>query len=889
MLTPRATYRVQLHKDFTLKDLAGNVDYLHSLGVSTIYAAPILEATPGSLHGYDVVNPHIVNPEIGTLDDLRRIAKKLKARNMTWVQDIVPNHMAFHPLNYRLMDVLERREWSPYYRYFDIDWQHAAPHLNGKVQVPFLGTPLQECIDESQISISFSENGFTVDYSGTSWPLSLPAYAVLFDGAGETGFAWQDLVTMGEKSSDCIDWKKDKESYLSSVFNDEKSRQAIQVFLETLNADPARLQRILDSLYYRLTWWKDTDREINYRRFFTVNELICLRMEDENVFNEYHGFIYSLYREKLIQGLRIDHIDGLQDPLTYTRRLRNLFGDDCYIIAEKILESNEDLPEQWPLQGTSGYEFLSFVNQLVTNRRGAREMVAFYLELVPDLLPYKDLVHANKRLILEKYMRGEWNNLVEYFCSLGLNSVYSQQEIREALGMVMVSMPVYRVYPAAVPLKGEALRVINEAFASLEVKEEQTKTVLEYIHRLFTIPQEDEDHRKNILAFIRRFMQFTGPLTAKGVEDTTFYVYNALISHDEVGDAPSQLGISIGHFHSKMLDRQNHNPFSLNATATHDTKRGEDARLRLNLLCEFPQEWKTEVLGWMQLNTQFREKLNGKTAPTVNDEYYLYQAILGGFPADLTITPEWIDRLVAYEVKVLREAKVNSNWANPDENYEKACERFIRKILEPESTFVQQFRPFLENVLVEANRYALTQVAIKITAPGIPDIYQGCELWDLSFVDPDNRRPVDYRTRQELLTQIGEIEKEGVDQLFTFLHDNRASGIQKLYTTWKLLSFRNAHPEIFARGEYHPLPCEGDGQATVAFARRLGNDWVAVIVPLQSQPAGGSARNREILFPEQGPSRWVDLFTKRTYQHSGKLTVANLCRDFPLALLFGST
>jgi (1->4)-alpha-D-glucan 1-alpha-D-glucosylmutase len=886
MKIPSSTYRVQLHKGFTFRDLEGILDYLHALGISAIYAAPIVQATPGSMHGYDVTDPHGINKEIGTLADLQSLARKLKSKRMTWIQDIVPNHMAFNTLNFRLMDVLERGKVSPYYRYFDIDWQHPSPQLHGKLQVPFLGDHREACLDRKEIKLSFSEKGFTVDYFTTSYPLSLSAFQFLF--SENQVFAWEEFVRMGQSARDYNDWKNDKEFYLSSLVNDERRHFAILEFLEQINNHPGKLLELLDRQYYFLTYWKETETEINYRRFFTVNELICLRMEEQFVFDEYHKFLHSLFQDNLIQGLRIDHIDGLKDPLQYMARLRKLFGEECYIIAEKILESKEDVPGHWPLQGTSGYEFLAYINQLITSRKGAKEILSFYRELMPQLPPYKELVWSNKRLILEKYMAGEWENLTRLFVRSAIGNSFDPGRIKKALGTFMVALPVYRIYPDKLPLRGYDISVLNHTFERAAAQDPACKLELDKLQSLITGKNEGNSA---LLSFLQRLMQFTGPLTAKGVEDTTFYVYNALLSHDEVGDSPYTLGMSISAFHQTMAGRQHNTPLSLNATSTHDTKRGEDARLRLNALCEFPEQWKSLVRQWFGMNKKFHARMPaGNVVPEINDEYYIYQAIVGGFPEDGEITEEWTGRILTYFTKVLREAKINSDWADPNKDYEEACHAFIRSIMRPGSEFLESFEPFITKVISRAHLYALAQVLIKVTGPGIPDIYQGCELWDLSFVDPDNRRPVDYKKRIELLSTLEQKEEQGQAILFSFLEDQRRAGVEKLFVTRKSLQFRQANPRLFTQGAYIPLQITGKETITVAFARKLDDQWALVIVPLSVR--SNSENNpsdipdtEEILLPEGAPQVWTNVFTGEEVRAEGKMVLSEILSRFPVALL----
>ncbi|HEY0743839.1 MAG TPA: malto-oligosyltrehalose synthase [Chryseosolibacter sp.] len=877
MIIPASTYRVQLHKEFNFGHLEEILDYIHDLGITTIYAAPILRATPGSMHGYDTTDPHVINPEIGTLDEFRALIKKVQEKKMSWVQDIVPNHMAFHTDNYRLMDVLERGQHSSYAKYFDILWDHHSEKLKGKVQVPFLGKTLEECIIGKEIKLGLTENGITVDYFQTSYPLSVTAYERI-----------EPSLKPPSYQNDLKSWQQTKRDWLQKLQSDNGLLTKVLQGIDRVNESSERLKEILNNQFYVLCFWKESEMEMGYRRFFTVNELICLRMEDQEVFDEYHTFLYQLYKEGLIQGVRVDHIDGLRDPATYLQRLRTLFGKDCYIIAEKILESKEQIPSSWPLEGTSGYEFLSFASQLMTNRNGAKKLVSFYKDLVPDLPPYKELVRKNKQMILEKYMQGEWDNLVRLFMALNLEGKFTESEVREALAAFMVALPVYRIYPESIPVKDEELKVLKEAFEKAVKVNAGLGNELGYLQSLFTNVESGVDSN-NVLVFLQRLMQFTGPLTAKGVEDTTFYVYNALISHDEVGDAPSSLGISISEFHRKMQQRQASTPHSLNATATHDTKRGEDSRLRLNALCDFPDEWIALVKQWMTVNQKFKRRTSkGTLAPTVNDEYYIYQAIFGGFPADFQVTHEFRERVQTYYVKVLREAKVNSDWAAPNEEYEQSCLDFIRQILAPESEFVKALIPFLTEVVKLSNRYSLVQSLIKITSPGIPDTYQGAGLWDLSFVDPDNRRPVDYTLREAYLDEISTKESESNSVLFSYLEDHRLEGVEKLFVTAKALNFRKQNATVFSEGEYLPLQMTGKDMVTVSYARKHKEKWAILVMPLRAKNQSATEdldSNDEVVLPEGAPSVWKNVFTGEVYNSENRISVGDCCKSFPVALM----
>ncbi|HZB14615.1 MAG TPA: hypothetical protein VE467_16365, partial [Chryseolinea sp.] len=539
----------------------------------------------------------------------------------------------------------------------------------------------------------------------------------------------------------------------------------------------------------------------------------------------------------------------------------------------------------WLLQGTSGYEFLAAVNQLFTNKNGARELLNFYRTLVPTLPPYKQLVEKNKTMMLQNYMEGEWDNLIEYLFELNLQGNFAQQKLKQALGLIMVSLPVYRIYPKQIPLDGDDLVILTELINKNKEAHPSFEKELNHFYTLFVCPDKEID-KSSILDFLKRLMQFTGPLTAKGVEDTTFYIYNPLISHDEVGDSPLTLGMTVNEFHKRMTVRQKSAPYSLNATATHDTKRGEDVRLRLNVLSDIPDRWREIVKLWLASNGQ--NGGNGQR-PEINDEYFIYQSIIGGFPEDLKITDAWINRLKEYLVKVVREAKVNSNWESPNEVYEKVCTDFIETILKESDILQSDILPFAQSVIDIASDNTLGQLLIKITAPGIPDIYQGCELWDLSWVDPDNRRPVDFEIRKKYLEEIIRQEKGNSEGLLPFLLEHRDLGFEKLFVSWRALNFRKTFEHVFKVGEYLPLQLS-KGEATVcAFARRLQDHVIIVVIPIEQgknlRDAKSEWSHESITLGPDFPSSWTNIFTGKEIDATNELTLTDALGSFPVALL----
>lgn len=884
MTIPSSTYRIQFNPRFTFNHLAGIVDYLEELGITAIYASPILQPTLGSEHGYDGIDPSRINPELGSVEDLRNLSAVLKNKRICWIQDIVPNHLAFHTSNVWLRDVLERGMNSSYSQYFDIDWEHPAyPH---KLMVPFLETELINCIRESKVQLTFQQDtGFYFAYYNNQYPVSLETYSMLLsrcfeEEQNDINAALSALVN--NLSTGYDHWSNLKQDFLKLL--SEKAVFCIQKKVDELNRDHETLLKILSSQHYVLCTHFESYNHINYRRFFNVNGLICLRVEDEQVFNDYHRYIHELYAEGIIQGLRIDHIDGLKNPHEYVRRLRALFGNDCYIIVEKILDVKEELPASLAIQGTSGYEFLSYINQVITNRKGSERLLAIYNQYVPQYKNYEDIVFKNKLANLETYLNGEWDNLLRYLLSLNLidDGEIRIQDLKLALGVFMAAFPVYRVYIENLPLDINDEQLVVAAFVIAFKRYPELSYQLGLLRRLFE-PYPEPNRNTNRLLFVQRLMQFTGPLAAKGIEDTTFYLYNPLISHNEVGDQPCVLGISALEFHGKMQQRLEKNALSLNCTSTHDTKRGEDNRIRINIISELAEEWGTLVATWQEMNEPFRKRLDDTIlAPIVNDEYFLYQAIVGGFPEDLNVTEEFIKRTKRYFTKVLRESKLMSDHVKPNIPYEEACMAFIDHLLNPDHKFLPSLMPFVKKIIGYANTYTMVQVIIKTTAPGIPDIYQGCELWDLSYVDPDNRRPVNFELRKKLLHELKQKEQEGTGVQFEWARRNYEVGTEKLLVTTKILQLRKANNRLFIEGEYIPVYSEGSDRVVIAYFRKYDNNWILVVLPLGI--VANTGKELSLLLPPEAPQKWRNIFTGEKLEGSS-LDVRELFRKFPVAVL----
>lgn len=815
MYNPISTYRIQFHQGFTFTDFEQIIPYLETLGISTVYASPIFQSTPGSMHGYDGVNPLQINPEIGTIEQLRRISKKLRGKNIGWLQDIVPNHMAFHQDNTWLMDVLEKGEQSKHYTYFDYN---TGSLYQGPIMAPFLGNNLDVVIKNGELKVIYNDGQFCFDYFDHRWPLNASAYRTILDRIKTKR---PDGITQLIQADLSID---DLKNSLAIIGKTREAASFIRKCINSVNTDTALLQQLAEQQHYRLCNWQETDHTINYRRFFTVNSLICLNIHQQDVFDEFHQLIAELTKEGVFQGLRIDHIDGLFDPERYLQQLRSLVGDETYLIVEKILEPGEVMP-RWPIQGNTGYDFLSTVNNLLAGTHGQTLLMQFYQQLINSDAAVAGQITEKKRYILNRHMNGEWDNLVHLLQQTGITetktySHINQNNIKQVIGEFLIACPVYRFYGNKLPLKKGEAKEIHHILKQIKQQNPELKGAIKLLKNIFLGDNKDGQ----LLYFYQRCMQFTGPLMAKGVEDTLMYTYNSFLAHNEVGDSPDAKGISISNFHQQMIDRQHHWPLSLNGTATHDTKRGEDVRARLQVIPAMVERWIQTVQSWQNLNAD----LNPNNQPDANDEYFIYQALISTYPMPGESEADFSDRFSAYLEKVMREAKQHSDWAQPNEEYETATKNFAKSLLNKQRPFWKSFTDLHQTIADHGIINSLAQVLLKFTCPGIPDVYQGCENWDFSFVDPDNRRQVDYKLRQNLLASAD-------STLLETLWQNRLNGQVKLWLTETLANERKLNKRAFTEGEYLPLNVEGKYKDHVlAFARVHKSGTYIIVVPLQA-------------------------------------------------------
>ena len=938
MRIPLATYRLQFHRNFTFADAKAVGSYLRDLGISDVYASPIFRARTGSLHGYDVVDPNQINPELGGLEQFDELAGEIQRQGMGWLQDIVPNHMAYDSENWMLMDVLENGLNSAYADYFDIEWDHPMENMHHKVLAPCLGKFYGQCLEDGEIVLKYDAQGLAVHYFQLRLPINIESYSmVLAPSLGalrrKLGPHSPDLIKLlgvlytlkNLPSSEEARERADQIIFVKNMLwelytTNEEIKNFLDEIIARFNGRPGvpesfnPLDQLLAQQYYRLSFWKVATEEINYRRFFNINELISLRVENPNVFELCHRLIFQLIRAGKITGLRVDHIDGLYDPAVYLRRVRQNVGE-IYVVVEKILELRENLPDDWLVCGTTGYEFANFVNEIFCQSDHEQKFTDLYRRFTGLTAAFGDLVSEKKRLIIGRYMAGDVDRLAHLLRRVSSRDRFGGDitlyGLKRALVEVLTFFPVYRSYISHEKFGAEDRNRMQETLN--KAKEMNPGLILElsFIGKFLLLENGDqlsEQEKSQWIDFIMRLQQLTGPLMAKGFEDTTLYIYNRFLSLNEVGGDPSQFGLGPNAFHDFNLRRARAWPCSLNATSTHDTKRGEDVRARLNVLSELPDEWERHVFQWAEMNRPHKRLVRGREVPDRNDEYFLYQSLTGALPLAKEEYAGFIDRIKNYTIKAVREAKVYTGWLKPDNDYEDAFLAFIEKILEPskDNAFLGQLRQWTRKIARFGALNSLSQTLLKLTCPGVPDLYQGTELWDLHFVDPDNRQAVDFELRRKFLAEIKKREKENLQPLLLDLLTHWEDGQVKLFLIYKVLNFRRRQQELFQNGSYVPLAVSGMAASRVcAFARRDSAVWSVVAVPrlstvifsTENAPLGrqGSWEDTALELPGDSPATWSDVFTRETLPEGktadGKryLYLRDLLRDFPVALLEGSS
>jgi (1->4)-alpha-D-glucan 1-alpha-D-glucosylmutase len=870
---PRSTYRLQLHAGFNFDDAAAVTDYLHELGVSHVYCSPYLQASSGSLHGYDVVNSHQVNKELGGEPGRARFHARLKELGMGQVLDIVPNHMAITGSeNAWWWDTLENGPASRYAPYFDIEWNAPEERLRNKILLPVLEDHSGRVIEAKKLALARDGGSFVLRYYDHAFPVAPESMAALLsEVAGERGSqelwfladALTRLAIPAESGwSSLMAHHRDKESIkalLARVCEEHPDvAKEIDAAIAKVNDDADALDALLLRQNYRLSRWRSAARELGYRRFFDINTLVGIRVEDELVFADSHELILQWMRCDQVDGVRVDHPDGLRDPAGYFQRLRTA-SPATWIIAEKILQPGEKLPDSWEIAGTTGYDFLNVAGGLFVDPRAEAPLNELYRNFTGESLDFSAVAHEKKLLVLRDILGSDINRLTALLlqiCEERRNyRDYTRHELHEAIRELAASFPVYRTY-----VQADAAR-ISDADAAIiaEAVESARAARADLDPRLFDLLRDIltlEVRGAAETEWVMRFQQTTAATAAKGVEDTAFYSFLRLVSLNEVGGDPRRFGTSIEEFHKWCAETQARHPATMLTTSTHDTKRSEDARIRIGALTEIPAAWAEAVVRWNAMNAQYRTD----DLPDRKTEYLLYQTLVGAWPIS-------VDRLNEYMRKAVREAKEKTSWVEPNAEFEEALDAFVRGIL-ADGAFVADFESFLGPLLGPARTASLSLELLKLTAPGIPDLYQGSELWDLSLVDPDNRRPVDYESRRRMLR---ELDRLNVDQIVARGED----GLPKLFIVQRALRLRNVLEDF---GEYRPLWASGPKASNlVAFER--GGD-VVVAAPRLATSAG----NWEDTHLELPEGRWSNQFTGEEFD-GGRAEVGRLLARFPVMLL----
>ncbi|MBE0616632.1 MAG: malto-oligosyltrehalose synthase, partial [Proteobacteria bacterium] len=728
MRIPLATYRLQFTPAFGFPEARAALPYLAELGITDIYASPIFQARPGSTHGYDVIDPTRLDPELGTEEDFRVLAREVRELGLGWLQDVVPNHMAYDAGNPFLMDVLESGEQSVYRDFFDVEWAPPFESLRGRLLAPFLGSFYGHALEAGEIQVRYQEEGFRVTYYDLSFPLAVDSYPELLApglpalrrGLGEDHpdtirylgvlYTLRTLASSREPEERRAQVRFVKRLLWELYRGSPEARTAVDGALSTINGRSGEpesfngLDRLLAQQGFRLCFWKVATEELNYRRFFSINELISVRAERDAVFRETHALVLDLVRRGDATGLRVDHVDGLYDPQAYLERLRAEVPD-VYLVVEKILEPGEELPPGWPVQGTTGYEFLNRLNGLFVRPEAGPPFDRLYASLTGWQGRYREVLYEKKKLLLYNHMAGDLDNLgrlvKEISGSYRHGTDITLYGLKRALAEIMAAFPVYRTYGDRVSRRDSDPAYLSRALEDARERCPDLEHELAFLEGFLLLRFEDwlpEADREKWAHFLRRFQQYTGPLMAKGFEDTVLYVYNRLLSLNEVGSSPDRFGTPPREFHECNRVRTTTWPHGLSATATHDTKRGEDVRARLNVLSEIPQEWSRGVRGWCRLNARFRRTRKGRKLPDRNDEYLLYQTLVGAWPWDRSEAPAFRERLRDYLVKAVREAKVHTAWLKPDAEYEEAFLAFADRILAPGSRFLESFLPLQRRI-----------------------------------------------------------------------------------------------------------------------------------------------------------------------------------------------
>ncbi|HEX3544125.1 MAG TPA: malto-oligosyltrehalose synthase [Candidatus Acidoferrum sp.] len=947
---PLATYRLQFNKNFTFNDATRILDYLRELGITDIYASPILTSRRGSGHGYDVTNPNRLDPDLGSEKDFEVFVRELEKREMGLLLDIVPNHMAASSENPWWMDVLENGPDSAFSSYFDIDWHPPSRNLDNKILLPILGRPFGEALDSGELKLNFHDGQFSIEYFESSFPLAPRTYRSvlqhrigrlknLLDENSAPYQGYQGIVaalslisdrdtTPAESASDKrVRFESIRERLRQLAAGSHEVTQFIQENLADFNgkeSDPAsfaNLQRLLGEQYYVLVFWQNVNETINYRRFFTITDLVGMRVEDSQVFDATHTLILRLIARGAVSGLRIDHIDGLRDPLAYLKRLQERagaedgikVGEQQYVLVEKIMARNEDLPNDWPVAGTTGYDYLNFANRILVQPEGAKEIDRIYSQFISRHLKFSEVLYQKKRLVMATILAVEMRSLGRQLGELAAQSRYARDlprhELTEALIETTACFPIYRTYIRNLDLPPEAVKVLEEAIAQARLRKRnlnpQCFDFLRDVLLLLNPPHVLPDHREARLSFVLRWQQFTGPIVAKGLEDTALYVYYPLASLNEVGGDPSPDAICPQEFFEFIAARQKRWPHSMNASSTHDTKRAEDVRVRISVLSEMSQEWQKRLHQWAAMNEKYKIASDGgPMVPDWNEEYLLYQTLLGMWPLEQSEIGGVLERLQSYAIKAIREAMVHTRWTRPNLAHEEGLKKFIAAILDKKenNAFLEDFLSFHRDIAFYGMLNSLSQTLVKITAPGVPDFYQGSEIWDLRLVDPDNRGTVDFGRRVKLLAALKLDTSGGKAEFASQLLANWTDGRIKLYLISQALRCRQEFSKLFTYGDFVPAQISGDRSENVtAFFRVLENQQALILAPKwlaasgMEQNSGAQQKfwgNTAIPLPDNMAAGWRHVLTGESVgipgNRDGGLRVSDALKNFPVALLLSN-
>ena len=935
---PRSTYRLQLHGEFTFRDATRLLPYLARLGVSHVYCSPYLRARPGSKHGYDIIDHNALNPEIGSDADFAALNAEMKRLGLFQLIDVVPNHMGVMGAdNAWWMDVLEHGPASQYADFFDVDWHPPSEHLANKVLLPILGDHYGVELAAGHVALAFEEatGGFAIRYFTHRLPVDpreyprvlAPAVAELESQGQDRRHTAQSLRSVmesfarlpaRESRGEARTAQRREQAAVAKgrLANAARANPAVAAAIaravESLNGrpeDPASydaLHALLEAQAWRLAYWRVASDEINYRRFFDINDLAALRMEDERVFEATHGFIRRLVAEGHVHGLRIDHPDGLYDPQAYFRRLQETMQPAPYVVVEKIVAPFENLPEEWAVHGTTGYRFANVVNGLFVDSDAEDRLTRIYENFIGERAGFEEITQRARWHILRTALASELTVLTNRLARISRASRNTRDftftTLRDGLAEVISNFPVYRTYI------DEEASAADRRFVEWAVTRARAGSraadvgVFDFLRDalLGELPARSPALAAAVRHFARKVQQLTSPVMAKGIEDTALYRYNRLLSLNDVGGDPTEFGFPVAKFHRASANRARVWPHTMLATSTHDNKRSEDVRARIDVVSEMAAGWRLQLRKWTRMNAQRRREVDGRPAPSRNDEYLVYQTLLGSFPegARGEALAAYRDRVVAYTCKALREAKVHTSWANPDPGYESAVADYVRALLDDSgpNPFLEDFRAALAPVAWAGYLNSLGMVTVKMASPGVPDTYQGNEMWDFSLVDPDNRRPVDYARREQALRELESLGAEPGARVAEVFHD-LPHGRAKLYVTWRLLQLRREREELFRHAGYTIVRARGaKARHVVAFARRHDGGCVVAVVPRLTVllgvapgalPCGALWEDTRIELPFlEANAPMVDVISGReVWLSNGTIALSTLLDVAPVAVL----